>query len=165
MFRSTPRFRHCTLILIAILGTAFAPRQLFGFGATGHRVVGRIAEHHLSDAASQRVKELIGPETLAEVAMWPDDIGSDDRWSHTAPWHFVSIEDGDTYETSNKWQKPTVLDWVNESIGYRKRVYTKPDSTVSGSYRYSYENLPLVKLRLGQAGVRLAGLLNEVFAD
>ena len=239
----------------------------YGFGATGHRVVGRIAERHLSPQAKLAVEELIGSETLAEVATWPDDIRSDPKWDHSAPWHFVTIEDGETYETSKKspagdaaeaiqrftlvlkdkgasketkatalkwlvhlvgdvhqplhvgrgadrggnkvdavwsgektnihaiwddkiidasklsfseladfihtndkdqvtrWQNTVVADWLNESISYRERVYAIPEPTTAGTYRYSYENLPLVKQRLGQAGVRLAGLLNEIFAE
>ncbi len=62
-------------------------------------------------------------------------------------------------------QDSTVLDWVNESIRYREQVYTVPEPTTSGTYKYAHDNLPLVKLRLGQAGVRLAGLLNEIFAE
>ena len=63
-----------------------------------------------------------------------------------------------------KWQESDVLVWVQESIVHRTQAYTVPGPTVSDSYRYSYENMPLVRKRLAQAGVRLAGLLNKVFA-
>ena len=236
------------------------------FGRTGHRVIGRIAERHLTPAAKRAVQALLGRVNLAQVSTYPDEIRSDPRFSHAAPWHYVNIEDGKTYETSKKnpqgdaveamarftatlrspsasnerkiealkwivhlvgdihqplhvgrskdrggnaidamwfgdktnlhtvwdskmidstqlgfseladfidtatdkqvamWQSSTVLEWVRESFDHRERAYTVPDPTTRGSYRYSYKHLPLVKLRLSQAGVRLAGLLNEIFA-
>jgi hypothetical protein len=255
--------RRVSLLLAGALLAGTLPRTAQAWGATGHRVVGRIAEAHLSREARRAIKGLLGRETLAEVATWPDDIRSDPAWSHSKPWHFVTIEEGKTYQESKdgdaveairrfkktlqdrdakkkervialkwivhlvgdvhqplhvgrggdyggnaikvkwfgkdsnlhsvwddgmidatklsfselarfadkateaqvaEWQKSDVLDWVQESIRFRTRAYTVPGPKVSDSYRYSYVNLPLVKLRLAQAGIRLAGLLNEVLA-
>jgi len=235
------------------------------FGPTGHRIVGRIAAAHLSPQAAAAVADLLGHQTLAQVATWPDEIRSDPKWKHSAPWHYVTIEDGQTYATSTKnpagdavaalrrfiavlkdpkaakgdrvialkwvvhlvgdlhqplhvgrgkdkggntigvewfgektnlhavwdtglirstrlsfselaeflddaspqqvaqWQSATIDDWVEESLGYRARVYTPPGPSTADSYRYAYKNLPLVELRLKQAGVRLAGLLDKIY--
>jgi hypothetical protein len=261
------RFSPSVFILLGVLCvSAIFARTSQAFGPTGHRVVGRIAETHLSDAAARAVKELMGSESLAQAATWPDDIRSDTTLPNTGDWHFVTIEDGQTYETSKKnpkgdaivklqefinvfrnpgatkeqkvvalrwivhltgdlhqplhvgrgpdrggntikvtwfgketnlhsvwdseliestqlsfselaefinsptpeqiakWQKSNILDWAQESMDYRQQVYTAPGPATKDGYRYSYENLPLVKLRLTQAGVRLAGVLNQIFA-
>lgn len=255
------------VVCLAMLqATACPPSDVYGWGATGHRTVGQIAEWHLSTAAAREVKALLGRESLAEAATYPDEIRSDPKYKETAPWHYVTIEDGETYETSErnpkgdaveairrfvatlrsqsstkkdkvyalrwlvhlvgdihqplhvgrgadrggntievkwfeedtnlhsvwddkmidstklsftelsrftdkaskeeirKWQDSIVLDWVQESIAYRDQVYTVPESNKYGTYKYSYENLPLAKLRLNQAGVRLAGLLNQIYS-
>jgi len=46
-------------------------------------------------------------------------------------------------------------------MGYRKQVYTIGDGNLG--YKYNYKNYPIVKLRLVQAGVRLAGILNQIY--
>jgi hypothetical protein len=240
-------------------------RPAFPWGATGHRVVGRIAEHHLSEAAARGVACILGPESLAQVATWPDEIRSDPAWERATPWHFFSIDDGETFESTAKspqgdvieaigrfskvlrdpaaargdkaealkflvhfvgdihqplhvgrradrggnsirvnwfgentnlhsvwdekileseklsftevaqfidhptdgeiqaWQSGGVLDWAKESAEVRQRVYDIGDGKLS--YAYQYLNAPLVKRRLVQAGVRLAGLLNAIFAE
>ena len=75
----------------------------------------------------------------------------------------ATFSDQASPEQVRVWQKSTVLDWVQESIDYRIQVYTVPMSGSSGTYVYSYLNFPLVKLRMQQAGVRVAGLLNGIF--
>jgi hypothetical protein len=59
------------------------------------------------------------------------------------------------------WQLETVRDWANESMALRRDVYDYGDGKLG--YRYSYENFPMVTRRLLQAGIRLAGLLNEIY--
>ena len=234
------------------------------WGATGHRIVGRIAEQHLSAEARHHLQALLGPESLAQVSTWPDAMRADPAWNHAAPWHYVSIADDETYETAPKnpagdvvealqrltgvlrdpqatpqekvvavkflvhfvgdihqplhvgrredqggntiqvrwfgapsnlhkvwdeplieaeklsfsefaafldhpsaaevatWQQSTVLDWVREAMSLRHQVYDIGDGQLS--YAYSYKQMPTVKERLLRAGVRLAGLLNTIFA-
>jgi hypothetical protein len=58
-------------------------------------------------------------------------------------------------------QNSTVRDWANESMTYRKQVYAVGDGKLS--YKYHYKNWSLVQERLVQAGVRLAGVLNDIY--
>lgn len=60
------------------------------------------------------------------------------------------------------WQSATVRDWAEESMSYRDQVYAIPENGRL-SYRYSYDNFDLVKHRVLQAGVRLAGVINEIY--
>lgn len=60
-----------------------------------------------------------------------------------------------------QWQSSSIIDWAMESSGYLDQVYDIGNGNLS--YAYDYYNYPLVQLRLMQAGVRLAGLLNEVY--
>ena len=236
---------------------------VFPWGANGHRVVGQIAQRHLSEEAARGVAAILGSESLAQAATWPDEIRSDPARDNAKPWHFVDVDDGETYETTAKspkgdvveaigrftkvlqdpqakpeekvealrflvhfvgdvhqplhvgrradqggntikvtwfgestnlhsvwdekiieseklsfteltdfidrptsieirtWQSGTVLDWVQESMDVRMRVYTIGDGKLG--FLYAYRNGPLVKRRLLQAGIRLAGLLNSLF--
>ena len=260
-----PRPSTRSLSLAALLAAVVVlPSPTAAWGPIGHRVVGRIAENHLDPQARRAVACLLGPESLARAATWPDEIRSDPAWKRADPWHFISIDDGETYETTAKspdgdvveaigrfaavlgdpaaprerriealrflvhfvgdvhqplhvgrradlggnrvevtwfgersnlhsvwdsglieneklsfsemaefldhpfpgeviaWQAGEVLDWVTESFGLRSQVYEIGDGKLS--WEYAYRKLPLVRLRLLQAGVRLAGLLNRVLA-
>ena len=76
--------------------------QAFGWGTTGHRVVGKIAEQHLSDKARLEIKKILNNESLAIASTWADFIKSDKKYDHTHKWHYVSIPDGQTYGQSEK---------------------------------------------------------------
>ena len=250
----------------AILAVFLLPALAFSWGKTGHRVVGQIAENHLSPKAAAAVRDLLGPDSLAEIANWADEIRSDPSWKRADPWHYVNIPDGETYEAMSKnpagdiivamkrfeatlrnpaapkeeriqalkflvhmigdihqplhagkrddlggnrvsvhwfrsveatnlhtvwddliieqeklsftewtrfldhptaaelkeWQGSNYTAWMEESYKLRDRCYDfKPELPLS--YDYVYKSLPIVKQRLLQAGVRLAGTLNGIF--
>jgi hypothetical protein len=252
--------RFLVLLSLAVPSTALA------WGPNGHRIVGRIAMNHLTDEAAIAVQCLIGPETLAQVSTWPDEIRPDPNWKKAEPWHFISIDDNETLETTARnpagdvveaiqrlegvlrnpqasrkdrqealkflvhfvgdlhnplhvgrradrggneikvtlfgeptnlhsvwdaglleseklsysefaefidhptqqelqtWQAAPLTEWVKESKALRAKVYTLPADNKLGN-DYIYVNLPTVKQRLLQAGVRLAAMLNSVFAQ
>lgn len=72
--------------------------QLFGWGLTGHRVVGQLAEWHVNKKAKKQIERILGPESLAMVANWMDDIKSDRNYDHLNTWHYLTIEDGKTFD-------------------------------------------------------------------
>lgn len=72
--------------------------QALPWGKTGHRVIGLIAERHLSKKAKKQIDKILKDETLAEVSNYMDFIRADDRYDHMAPWHYCTIPDGQTYE-------------------------------------------------------------------
>jgi hypothetical protein len=235
----------------------------FGWGPTGHRATGLIAEQHLSSKAKKKIQQLLGQESLAMAATWMDEIRSDSGYNYTADWHWVTIENGQTYDQSKKnpngdvimtierivselkthkldrkkeieyikmlihlvgdihqplhvgccddqggnkvkvkwfrndsnlhrvwdsdmiddtklsytelalslgkpdkttiaaWQKSSVRDWATEAMSYRKQVYDIGDGNLG--YKYSYKYLDTAKARMLRAGVRLAGLLNQIY--
>ncbi len=69
----------------------------FAWGPTGHRVVGLIAEYHLSKKAMKRVTAILKDETMAEASTFMDFIKSDRKYDHMSPWHYCTIPDGQTY--------------------------------------------------------------------
>ena len=66
-------------------------QHAFSWGLIGHRTIGEIAQQHLSKKAKKELKKLIGKETLAWWANWPDFIKSDSTWRHASPWHYVDL--------------------------------------------------------------------------
>ena len=257
--------KRAAMVLVLLL---IAPASVLAWGPNGHRIVGRIAANHLTAEAAVAVASLIGPEGLDQAATWADEIRSDPSWQpplkNPSPWHYISIDDGETLETTARdpggdvleaigrfsavlrnaqatrpakqealrflvhfvgdvhqplhvgrradrggndvevtlfgdktnlhsvwdsglieseklsfsefaasidrptreelrtWQAAAPADWVRESKAARDRIYKIGDGKLG--YQYAFDHLPLIKRRLLQGGVRLAGLLNAIFA-
>jgi hypothetical protein len=237
--------------------------ETFGWGATGHRASGLIAEQYLTKKAKKKISALLGQQSLAMVSTWMDEIRSDSTYNYTTDWHWTTIPDGGKYEdvaanpdgkvvmmiekfvtelksgklntqqqaeyvkmlvhlvgdihqplhvgrpgdrggnevkvkwaggdsnlhrvwdsdmiddtklsytelalalgkpdaaTVKKWQQASVREWAHESMRMRPNVYAVGNGSLG--YRYSYKNMPSAKERILQAGIRLAGLLNQIY--
>ncbi|MDF1657659.1 MAG: S1/P1 nuclease [Verrucomicrobiales bacterium] len=85
-------FLFSTLALLASQETALA------WGQDGHRITAEIAERNLTPEAIAEVREIIGEETLAEISTWADDIRSDGTWDFAKPWHYISINDDESWD-------------------------------------------------------------------
>jgi len=88
--------------------------KLEAWGKTGHRIVGAIAELHLSGQAKDISYDLLNGQSLAHVANWADEIRGDPAWSHSYPWHYVNIAPASTYAKSSKNPKGDVLRKIKE---------------------------------------------------
>ena len=62
------------------------------------------------------------------------------------------------------WQSTGPRQWALESMSHRDAVYNLPEDRRLG-YEYRYENFHIVETRLLKAGVRIAGVLNELYGD
>jgi hypothetical protein len=65
--------------------------RVFAWGREGHQIVAKIADLRLSPAAHEAVAELLGDQSMADVASWADDLRRDRK--ETGPWHYVDIPD------------------------------------------------------------------------
>jgi hypothetical protein len=62
----------------------------WAWGRTGHRVIAKLAERHLTDQAKAEIKALLEPgESLADASTKADEVRGQMR--HTAPWHYVDV--------------------------------------------------------------------------
>lgn len=237
--------------------------QCAGWGPTGHRVTGLVAEKHLTKKARAALAKVLNGQTLPMASTWMDEIRSDSTFDYMADWHWVTVPSGQTYAETVKnpngdliqtlerviaelkskklslaeelqrlrillhlvgdihqplhvgdrddrggnnarvmwfgsqsnlhrvwdsdmiddtklsftelasfldrpetkgirqWQKASIYDWAKESQSYHTQLYNTGDGRLG--YRYSYVNLPVVRHRLLQAGIRIAGLLNDIY--
>lgn len=67
-----------------------------------------------------------------------------------------------TPELISEWQSTGIREWAMESVSFRNAVYNLPEDLVIG-WEYRNKNFPIVEKRLLQAGVRIAGVLNDIF--
>jgi len=250
--------------LLVILFALTISYKSSGWGQTGHRVIGLIAEYHLSKKAKKNIRNILQGQSLAMVSNFMDEIKSESKYDHLSPWHYCTIPDGKTYEEAGTpdegdiiyalelfineldskefsiedeafalkclihlladihqplhvgngtdrggndteveyfwrksnlhriwdtgiidaqnlsyteytdwihhtdkqlietWSQSGIIDWAYESMSYRNQVYDLPDDHII-SYEYNYNNIDLVNLRLLQAGIRLARILNDIY--
>ena len=92
--RRTPTLAVAFALISCWLGSA----TVQAWGPEGHRIIGRIAERHLTPQAQAGVNDLLNPlnstsqlSRLSEeqISCWADWIRHD--WTNSAPWHFVDI--------------------------------------------------------------------------
>ncbi|MFK8043488.1 S1/P1 nuclease [Congregibacter sp.] len=78
----------------------FSPVTL-AWGAMGHEIAGTLAAPYLSENAGQRIKALLGEESLSFAATWADRMRSDpsEFWQKEAgPYHYATVPRGKRYE-------------------------------------------------------------------
>lgn len=253
-----------TFLSIFIFGFSSSTSETLRWGQIGHRATGHIAEQYLTEKAAAEVNRVLGNESLAEVSTWMDEVRSDGGYDYMAPWHYVTVPAGETYESAEKnpegdiiwaidkvvselkeggltpkqeaenlkvlvhlvgdlhqplhvgngtdrggndvrlqwfweesnlhrvwdsemvddkqlsftelsrfinhptqeqieeWQNSSVLEWAYESQALLPQVYDMPENKELG-YEYAYKNWDTVEMRLLKAGVRMAGLINEIY--
>lgn len=235
----------------------------YGWGPTGHRATGLVAERYLTKKAKKAIERILGGQSLAMTATWMDEVRSDSTYDYMEDWHWVTIQDGQTYDQSvknpngdiimtlerviqelksgklnavdeaqrikilihlvgdlhmplhvgggndrggndvrvqwfrsesnlhrvwdsdmiddtrlsytelaesldkpdeaeiRKLQSSTVRNWAQESMAYRPQVYAIGNGRLG--YEYAYKNFSAVRAQLLHAGIRLAGLLNQIY--
>ena len=95
---------------LAVVVLLCAPGAAWGWGQNGHRVVGEVADRHLSEQARREIAVILNGDGLAEISTWPDDIRSDPSWDRVKPWHFISIDDNETIANTARDPNGDLLD-------------------------------------------------------
>ena len=88
MVRLSSRF-YLQIVFLAFALMTGVP--VYSWGLTGHRTIAEIAQQHLTNKSRKELKKLIGRETLAWWANWPDFIKSVSTWNQASPWHYVDL--------------------------------------------------------------------------
>lgn len=103
-------FWIATIIVFMVAGCS---GSLFAWGVTGHRVVGALAERHLTEPARIAVREILSGYALQDVSTWMDDIKSerDPLYQSVYGWHFMDLPNPDSwrmpryYPDSGSWPR------------------------------------------------------------
>ena len=90
------------------------------WGLTGHRVVGEIAQKHISGKAKKNLQRVFGHQSLAYNANWMDFIKSESKYDHMKPWHYCTIPDGQTYAEAGTPEEKDIIWAINNTTGQLK---------------------------------------------
>lgn len=91
--------------------------------------------------------------------VWDSEMIDDKQLSFTELSDFVNSASA---EQIRDWQSASILEWANESQSLLPRVYDIPEDKEL-SYEYAYKNWSTVEVRLLKAGIRLAGIINDIY--
>ena len=104
---------------------ALCSSQSLAFGADGHRIIVSIAEKHLSKKTAAELTQISGGTALTELALWPDQIRGQQKWSHTKSWHYINIKDHERFSGLRRSPKGDVLSALKESYKQLKDPKTE----------------------------------------
>ena len=97
MFMPAKKF---TALALCLITGSLTSLPALGWGQTGHRITGAIAQRYLAPNASAAIAELLPDESLAEASTYADEMRSDPDpfWQKVSPpYHYVTIPKGKHY--------------------------------------------------------------------
>jgi hypothetical protein len=116
---------------------------------------------HREDLGGNKIKVTWFNKPTNLHAVWDEQLVDFQQLSYT---EYTEAINHTTTEQRRAWQKQPISDWIVESYQLSEKLYDdikKSDQKLS--YRYNYDHIQQVNEQLLKAGVRLAGLLNEIF--
>jgi hypothetical protein len=114
-----------------------------------------------ADLGGNTIKVTLFNEATNLHSVWDAGLIESEKLSFSELAAFI---DHPTLGEIQTWQSAPLAEWAKESKDLRDRVY-RFGADGKLSYDYAYTDVPVIKRRLVQAGVRLAGLLNSIFAQ
>jgi hypothetical protein len=100
------------------------------WGATGHRVVGEVAQKHLSRKTKIEINKLLNGASLAFVSTYADEIKSDVRYREFGPWHYVNFPFNSKYEEHPKSDKGDIIVAINTCVEILKNEKSTQEEKV-----------------------------------
>lgn len=94
-------------------------------------------------------------------AVWDESLVNFQQLSYT---EYAKAINFTTLKQRKAWQKQPMSDWVIESYKIAETLYPEiKEENQRLSYEYNFKHIATVNAQLLKGGVRLAGILNEIF--
>jgi len=119
------RIKIATLVATTlIIGAVFTTSKAYAWGQNGHRIVGHIAEQHLSDETVHNLLPLLEGQSLAQISTWADEMRSSPElfWrKKSSRWHYINLPKNKTLSlnhahTHSKDDVTNILEGIYFSI-------------------------------------------------
>ena len=98
-----------------MLGVA-ASLNAFAWGQKGHDVVAYIAECHLTPTAAEKVAAVLGGRSLVYYSNWMDNASHTPEYAHTKTWHYMNIDEGETFESQPRHPQGDVVTAIHSIV-------------------------------------------------
>lgn len=113
------------------------------------------------DLGGNRIKVMWFNESTNLHSVWDGTLIDFQKLSYTEYANSINFV---TKEQKKQWQSQNLIETMFESYSLAEKIYagiTQPDQKLS--FRYNYDYIDIVNSQLLKGGVRLAGILNNVF--
>ncbi len=122
-------------VIIISIFSLILTSTAFGWGQTGHRVVGEVAMKHLSKKAKKQINKILEGRDLAEASTYADFFKSDRNYRKYDSWHYLNAPKGQTYLESQKSKKGDVVQGI---IYFEDMLRSKKTSTEDKKFALRY---------------------------
>jgi hypothetical protein len=113
------------------------------------------------DQGGNRVRVLWFNDSTNLHSMWDDKLPEYQKLSYT---EWSKAINHTTKQQRLGWQKSPVREWFYESYKIAQDIYAEIKQPYQRlGYRYNFDHIETINQQLLKGGVRLAGLLNEIF--
>lgn len=86
------------------------------WGQNGHRVVGEVAEQHLTKKAKRKINRLLKGKSLAFISTYADEIKSDSKYDEFKAWHYANADFDKSYAESEKNEQGDIVIGIKKCI-------------------------------------------------
>lgn len=100
--------------LILFVLTLLISTTAFGWGQKGHDVTAAIAERHLTRRAAQHVARVLEGLSPVYWSNWLDNASHTPEYARTKTWHYLNVEEGQTFDQARRIPEGDVLRAVTE---------------------------------------------------
>jgi hypothetical protein len=115
----------------------------------------------LSDLGGNRVRVQWFNQQSNLHRVWDEQLVDFQQLSYT---EFATAINHSTKEQRTAWQQQPVSDWIFDTYQQTQKVYEYiREENPKLSYRYNFDHVDMLKSQLLKGGVRLAGMLNQLF--
>ncbi|MFT3979190.1 MAG: S1/P1 nuclease [Ferruginibacter sp.] len=113
------------------------------------------------DQGGNRIRVMWFKEQKNLHQVWDEALIDFQQLSYT---EYANAINFTTAEQRKAWQQAPISDWVYESYQYAEQIYADikgPEDKLS--YQYNFKYKAILESQLLKGGVRLAGLLNDIY--
>tara|TARA_B100001113_G_scaffold74526_1_gene58001 strand:+ start:605 stop:1372 length:768 start_codon:yes stop_codon:yes gene_type:complete len=86
------------------------------WGQTGHRVVGLVADNHLTKRAKNKINFLLDGNSLANVSTYADEIKAEKKYSYISKWHYINIPLNKKFDEIEREKGGDIIYAINKCI-------------------------------------------------
>lgn len=86
----------------------------FGWGQKGHDVTAAIAENHLTKKAAKAVHRILDGQSPVYWSNWMDNASHTPEYASTKTWHYLNVDEGQTFDEARRIPEGDVLKAVTE---------------------------------------------------
>jgi hypothetical protein len=112
------------------------------------------------DAGGNRIRVTWFGDSTNLHTVWDEKLPEFQNLSYT---EFATSINHTKKKQRTEWQKQPIMDWFFESYQLAEQIYNDIQPNQRLSYDYNFKHVGTINDRLLKGGVRLAGLLNEIF--